>query len=72
VQTVPILRSFSEATASEFLLVFLGFQIDSAHRFEPSLPLDLHVSRNGIALLISYHHGEAQPASALRIGLPGC
>ncbi|KKB86235.1 hypothetical protein VW29_03390 [Devosia limi DSM 17137] len=71
VQTVPILRSFSEAKAREFYLDFLGFQIDWEHRFEPSLPLYLQVSRTGIVLHISEHHGDATPGSAVRIGISG-
>ena len=71
VQTVPILRSFSEAKAREFYLDFLGFQIDWEHRFEPSLPLYVQVSRAGIVLHISEHHGDATPGSAVRIGVTG-
>jgi len=71
IQTVPILRSFDEAKAREFYLDFLGFKIDWEHRFEPGLPLYLQVSRAGIVLHLSEHHGDATPGSAVRIGIAG-
>jgi catechol 2,3-dioxygenase-like lactoylglutathione lyase family enzyme len=59
VRTVPILRSFDETKAREFYVDFLGFTVDWTHRFEPDLPLYMQVSRDGIVLHISEHHGDA-------------
>jgi len=36
---IPILRIVDEAKARAFYVDFLGFAIDRAHRFAPSLPL---------------------------------
>jgi uncharacterized glyoxalase superfamily protein PhnB len=63
----PILRIFDESKAEEFYIDFLGFKRDWAHRFEPSLPLYLQISRGGCVLHLSEHHGDASPGAAMRI-----
>ena len=70
-RTVPILRSFDEAKAREFYCDFLGFAVDWTHRFAPDLPLYMQVSRDGIVLYVSEHHGDATPGSAVRIEITG-
>jgi hypothetical protein len=70
-QTIPILRSFDEAKAREFYLDWLGFKVDWEHRFEPGAPLYMQVSRDGIVLHISEHHGDATPGSHVRIACKG-
>ena len=66
----PILRMFDEAKALEFYVDFLGFTVDWRHRFEEGLPLYMQVSRDGCALHLSEHHGDASPGSHLRIQTP--
>lgn len=63
----PILRIFDEAKARAFYVDFLGFAVDWEHRFEPSLPLYLQVSRGDCVLHLSEHHGDCCPGAALRI-----
>ena len=70
-RTVPILRSFDEAKAREFYVDFLGFTIDWEHRFEPGLPLYMQVSRSGIVLHVSEHHGDGSPGVNVRIEITG-
>lgn len=70
-RTVPILRSFDEAKAREFYIDWLGFKVDWEHRFEPGLPLYMQVSRDGIVLHISEHHGDATPGSHIRVEVKG-
>ena len=70
-KTVPILRSFDEAKAREFYLDWLGFTVDWEHRFEPGLPLYMQISRDGIVLHISEHHGDATPGSHIRVEVKG-
>lgn len=70
-RTVPVLRSFDEAKAREFYVDFLGFSVDWTHRFEPDLPLFMQVSRDGIVLQISEHHGDATPGSLVRVEVKG-
>src|SRR5215471_3630339 len=63
----PILRIFDEAKAREFYVEYLGFKVDWEHRFEPSLPLYLQVSKDGCVLHLSEHHGDCSPGAAVRI-----
>ena len=62
---IPILRSFDETKAREFYLDFLGFSVEFEHRFEADLPLYLGISRNGLQLHLSVHHGDASPGSTV-------
>ena len=61
-QAIPILRIFSVEKAKEFYLGFLGFTWDWEHRFGDNFPLYAQVSRSGIVLHLSEHHGDACPA----------
>ena len=71
IRTVPILRSFDEGKAREFYVDFLGFSIDWEHRFEPGLPLYMQLSRAGILLHVSEHHGDGSPGVNVRIDVTG-
>jgi len=63
--TKPILRIFDEAKAKEFYLGFLGFTLDWEHRFGENFPLYAQVSRAGLELHLSGHHGDATPGSTV-------
>ena len=62
---IPILRMFDEAKAREFYLDFLGFHVEFEHRFEAGLPLYLGISRNGLQIHLSEHHGDASPGTTI-------
>jgi catechol 2,3-dioxygenase-like lactoylglutathione lyase family enzyme len=68
---IPILRSFDEAKAKAFYVEFLGFKLDWEHRFEPGFPLYMQVSRGGLRLHVSEHHGDATPGSTTFIDMHG-
>jgi catechol 2,3-dioxygenase-like lactoylglutathione lyase family enzyme len=70
-EAVPILRIFDEAKAREFYGAFLGFAVDFEHRFEPGLPLYMQVSRAGLRLHLSEHHGDASPGSTVFVPMRG-
>lgn len=70
-RTIPILRSFDEAKAREFYVDYLGFTVDFEHRFAPDMPLYMAVSRDGMTLHISEHHGDAVPGGAVYIETTG-
>ncbi|HEX2669799.1 MAG TPA: glyoxalase superfamily protein, partial [Polyangiaceae bacterium] len=58
--------------AREFYLGYLGFSVDFEHRFEPDTPLFMQVSRGGITLRLSEHHGDGTPGSivtAIGVGI---
>lgn len=60
-QAIPILRFFNEEKMREFYLGFLGMTVDWEHRFEPGTPLYCQLSRGGLVLHLSEHHGDASP-----------
>jgi catechol 2,3-dioxygenase-like lactoylglutathione lyase family enzyme len=64
---IPILRIFSVEKAKEFYLDFLGFTLDWEHRISEDLPLYAQVSRSGLTLHLSEHHGDSTPGSAVFI-----
>lgn len=67
----PILRIFDIAKADEFYLDFLGFGIDWDHRFDDNAPLYRQVSRQGLILHLSEHHGDGCPGARLRVTMRG-
>ncbi|MBS7586458.1 glyoxalase superfamily protein [Ancylobacter defluvii] len=69
--TAPILRIFDEAKALDFYVGFLGFTLDWEHRFAPGLPLYAQVSRAGLVLHLSGHHGDATPGSTVFVAMEG-
>jgi len=70
-QTAPVLRIFDVAKAREFYLDFLGFQVDWEHRFGDDFPLYLQVSRAGLTLHLSEHHGDASPGATVFVTMSG-
>jgi uncharacterized glyoxalase superfamily protein PhnB len=70
-QTIPILRIFSVEKAREFYVVFLGFTVDWEHRFDADAPLYMQVSRGGLVLHLSEHHGDACPGSTVFVRMAG-
>ena len=62
-RAVPIFRIFSLDKAREFYLDFLGFKVDWEHRFEPGAPAYMQISRGGLVIHSSEHHGDGTPGS---------
>jgi catechol 2,3-dioxygenase-like lactoylglutathione lyase family enzyme len=65
-QPVPVLRMFDLAKTLDFYVGFLGFGEDWRHQFAPNLPVYMQVSKDGVRLHLSEHHGDVIPGSALR------
>src|SRR6267378_4487624 len=70
-QTIPILRIFSVDKAREFYVGFLGFTVDWEHRFDDRAPVYLQVSRGGLVLHLSEHHGDGTPGTAVFVETTG-
>ncbi|TWT33071.1 glyoxalase superfamily protein [Blastopirellula retiformator] len=70
-QTIPVLRIFDLAKAREFYLDFLGFQIDWEHRLDETSPIYLQVSRAGLILHLSEHHGDGTPGTNVFVWMTG-
>ncbi len=60
---VPIFRIFDYQKAVEFYVDWLGFKIDWEHKFDENSPIYMQVSRDGIVLHLSEHHGDCAPGS---------
>ena len=65
IRTCPIMRIFDEAKARDFYLGFLGMRLDWEGRFSADAPLYAQVSRGGLTLHLSEHHGDATPGSTV-------
>ena len=70
-RTAPMLRIFSEDKAREFYLEFLGFNLEFEHRFGPDFPLYMGITRAGLTLHLTEHHGDATPGSAVFVWMAG-
>ncbi|AGT09946.1 glyoxalase superfamily protein [Paracoccus aminophilus] len=70
-QTAPVLRIFDIAKAREFYCGFLGMGWDWEHRFHEGAPLYAQVSRAGLVLHLSEHHGDATPGSTVFVRMEG-
>ncbi|MGO9464045.1 MAG: glyoxalase superfamily protein [Isosphaeraceae bacterium] len=68
---IPILRIFSVEKAKEFSVDFLGFSVDWEHHFEENTPAYLQVSRDGLLLHFSEHHGDSCPGSTVFVWKTG-
>jgi hypothetical protein len=70
-QTIPILRIFSVEKAKEFYVGFLGMTVDWEHRFDDVAPIYMQVSRAGLTLHLSEHHGDCCPGSTVFVRVTG-
>jgi uncharacterized glyoxalase superfamily protein PhnB len=70
-RTIPILRIFDVVKAKEFYVDFLGFTLDWEHHFEENTPAYMQVSRAGLSLHLSEHHGDACPGSTVFVWMTG-
>jgi len=68
---IPVLRVFDVAKADAFYLGFLGLRLDWEHRFGENFPLYRQVSRAGLILHLSEHHGDGSPGAQVRIAIRG-
>jgi catechol 2,3-dioxygenase-like lactoylglutathione lyase family enzyme len=70
-RAIPIFRIFDVPKAKEFYVGFLGFSVDWEHHFEENTPAYLQVSRAGLTLHLSEHHGDASPGSTVFVWMTG-
>jgi uncharacterized glyoxalase superfamily protein PhnB len=70
-KTIPILRIFSVEKAKEFYVDYLGFSLDWEHHFEDNTPAYNQVSRAGLVLHLSEHHGDCCPGSTVFVWMTG-
>ncbi|HWP73753.1 MAG TPA: glyoxalase superfamily protein [Methylomirabilota bacterium] len=70
-QAIPIFRIFDVDKAKEFYVGFLGFHVDWEARFDETAPLYIQISRDGLLLHLSEHHGDACPGSTVTVQIAG-
>ncbi len=68
---IPVLRIFDVDKAREFYLGFLGFALDWDHRFGENFPIYMQITRSGLKLHLSEHHGDASPGSTVFVWMQG-
>jgi uncharacterized glyoxalase superfamily protein PhnB len=62
-KVIPILRIFDYQKAIEFYIDWLGFKIEWEHTFEENMPVYMEITKEGITLHLSEHHGDATPGA---------
>ena len=70
-RVVPILRIFDIDKARRFYVDYLGFTVDWEHRVSEDAPLYMQVSRGGMVLHLSEHHGDGTPGSVAYVETQG-
>jgi catechol 2,3-dioxygenase-like lactoylglutathione lyase family enzyme len=70
-QAIPLFRIFDVDKAKEFYVGFLGFRVDWEARFDETAPLYIQISRDGLLLHLSEHHGDACPGSTAVVQVAG-
>lgn len=70
-RVIPTLRIFSVEKAREFYLDYAGFHLNWEHRFVPTAPLYMQVSRNGLVLHLSEHYGDGSPGTSFQVDFEG-
>lgn len=68
---IPMLRMFDAEKAEAFYLGFLGFKLDWEHRFSADAPLYRQISRGGLILHLSEHHGDGSPGAVVFAPIEG-
>lgn len=66
-KVIPILRIFDYNKAIEFYIDWLGFKIEWEHVFEEGMPKYIQISRQGITLHLSEHHGDTTPGTRIYV-----
>jgi catechol 2,3-dioxygenase-like lactoylglutathione lyase family enzyme len=70
-RTIPVLRMFDVSKTREFYVEYLGFAVDFEHRFSEDAPLFMGVSRGGLQLFLSEHHGDGTPGTHVVVDVTG-
>jgi catechol 2,3-dioxygenase-like lactoylglutathione lyase family enzyme len=62
---------FDVKKAREFYLDYLGFAVDFEQRFHETAPLFMGISRGGLQLFLSEHHGDGSPGIHVVVEVDG-
>ena len=64
-RAIPILRIFDVERAKAFYVGFLGMTTDWEHPLDDGAPIYMQVSRDGLILHLSEHHGDCSPGATV-------
>jgi catechol 2,3-dioxygenase-like lactoylglutathione lyase family enzyme len=70
-ETIPVIRMFDVGKAKEFYVDFLGFAVDWEGEIFEGAPLYMQLSRGGLTLHLSEHHGDAAPGGTTVVRTTG-
>ena len=70
-RVIPIMRIFDVDRAKQFYVDYLGFTVEFEHRFEEGMPLYMGISRDGLVLHLSEHHGDGSPGVTVYVEADG-
>lgn len=70
-QTVPVFRILDESKALSFYVGFMGFTVDWEHRYGENFPLYMQVSRDGVVVHLTEHHGDCVPGGCAYFRVKG-
>lgn len=59
-RVVPALRITNYDRSKAFYVEQLGFRVEWEHRFEPSFPVFMSISRDGMEIYLSEHSGDCR------------
>jgi uncharacterized glyoxalase superfamily protein PhnB len=68
---IPIIRIFSVEKAMEFYVGFLGFKTAWTHQRADASPQYIQVTRSGLTLHLTEHHGDASPGATVFVATRG-
>ena len=68
---IPMFRIFDVEKAKAFYVDFLGFAVDWEHHIFDGSPLYMQISRDGLLLHLTEHHGDCCPGSAALVWMTG-
>lgn len=71
IEVIPMLRIFDKKKVEEFYVDWLGFTIEWEHRFEEKAPLYMEITRPGIKIHLTEHHGDCTPGGKVFIVCSG-
>ncbi len=72
VRVIPIFRIFDKNKAVEFYVNWLGFSIDWEHSFfDGKPPIYMQISKSGMVIHLTEHHGDCTPGSKAFIECTG-
>jgi len=69
-RVIPALRITNYERAKAFYVGKLGFTLEWEHRFEPTFPVFMSISRDGMRLYLTEHTGDCEVGGLVHFLIP--